>query len=530
MTTALTAGSSPYDQVSTSLILVCRVGIFITNAISFWTTAVGLTGFVFSSFPVALAFSFALQMMLVVFDFSLPNRRMSIKKLFMYLLYLVVLTISAGFSYVYISNDIYRPIWSDTVQETVLSEYRAQLYENQEFVEQFLEEEIGLLNGQITAVAHQSEADRQADQAAQSTRQTAQAHLEEAVGSLELRQFRLAGDRYYTELAAAAPQVDAALEAGDSAATQQLLAQLTQTGTELSDSLAAVSQSANTATSQAQAAYAAYRTALLSNALASSAGADAAQRSADRLNEQKMAYDLLYDCLRTMLYMLDNYRSSDSGSVNAAVYELQRQMLEAVPDEAVMQQQVGVLIDYAQKKAEEGNGSDYAALVASVADLNRRVQDYKALVEVNAFLKEEADALADASQSLQDRLDAAEGQDEGAVVQSFWLDKVQSLRNKLALVPSYTGDTGTLQAHTREATAAELDSLISRYLVENTRLRQAINFFWLPLSCRWEAYVAVLMAFTIDIIPFGLNHMIVWIKHSSPSTRKKREKAETSGR
>lgn len=503
----------PYDQVSLSLILVCRIGIFITNAISFWTTAVGLTGFVFSSFAVALAFSFAIQMMLVVFDFTLPSRRMSVAKAFMYLLYLVVLSISAGFSYVYISNDIYTPIWSDTVQETVLTEYRSQLYENQEYVEQFLQEEIALLNERITAVAAQSEADRQAQEAAQTGSQSLEDYLADALGTLELRQFRLSGDRYYTELTAAAPQADAALQAGDTEATARLAEQLAATETDLAAAVAAAAESAATATSQAQAAYAAYRTALLSNGLASSASADAAQRSADRLNEQKMAYDLLYGCLQTMLYRLDSYRASDSGSVNTAVYALQRQMLEAVPDEEVMRQQVDVLIDYAQKKAAEGAGSDYAALVASVSDLNRQVADYTALVELNAFLDAETDALADAAETLQARL--AAGGDPTATVQDFWLEKVQTLRSRLAAVPVYTGSSEALQAHTRDASAAALDELISVYLVQNTRLRQAIHYFRLPLNCRWEAYVAVLMAFTIDLIPFGLNHMIVWIKRSA---------------
>lgn len=541
--TSVSLKKIPYGPVTTALIFVCRIGIFLMNAFSFYTTAVGMTGFVFSSIVASMAVSLTIQMALLVFDFWLPHRlsrlsherkqygwKRAIASFFSvflpFFMYLILLFVSSGFSYVYISSDIYKPIWSDTIRQVMVSDYRDSLYSDQDAVEQALERQSNAIEDSVQSVAEiASDASAQTQQSyTQSLVQVVQAVPGTVTG------YAIEGDNLYQTLLQYATQADTALSDQNTPQIQSVQEdledwnqQMTSEQTSLQDQLNQQSVYIDTLNNQISG---------ISRNGYRDDWEDANQMRTEAMNDQNStkqksdAYSVLANAYKTVRNRVDSYLGSSSGEAGSATDELQRQLL-GDKDVQIMKQQVGVLVNYVQDS--QGN-PEATALLSDVVALNDQVEDFGTLVQLQDYLAGEVQSLATVDQDLQqqidealtDRAEEAPEDVELDVTQQFWRTKLEDLRDHLTQMPAeQLPDDGETDAETgadtvsfREKASAELDSLLNLYLVDNSKLRTAINFFRLPGSYIWEAYIALILAFLLDIVPMLLNTLVAYLKRT----------------
>ena len=357
-------------KVQNALIAVIRVIIMFLFVLSTATTAIGLRGFVFDNILVCGVLSLVVQLTLIVVAFTMSRgktwgrrnadgeRKSGKAPLLMLAVYAGLLLISSGFSYVYISNSMYSFNWKDTVQRVTLREYREQLFENQSYVDCYLDEELNRLNQAIRLVDPGEEEVRQNSGGLDAVKQ-----LTAPEG--------MSGERYFLKVKQAAEQAEAALANRVSAAIRNLDEELASTEKEL----------------------------------------------------------------------------------------------EAEPDAQVMAEQVRIMIDYAQRESrEQGAGGASGRLLEYVANLNREVKNYTALLEMREFLDHEVQTIGTVTEDLEAFAEAAMAADPELsqldAIRLFWRERVEKLRNMLSTIPAYNGDNDALKGDHRARSSAALDELI----------------------------------------------------------------------
>lgn len=539
------------------VVRVCRFVILVASVISTITTGTGLTEFVFTgSYGMALAFSAVVQLSLVILSMRLSQPMRSDAsagpagllgwlrtRAPLLAAYLAALFVSSAFSYIYISNAVYGRIWPDLAGQIVRQEYRALVYDTQEYIraeKENLARQINARTTQVYALVGQNlQADRDSSGVGNvSSAALAAKYHEDGWTKVDgstlwnpdydnhyLTLIRLAGEVEALQTAEASDQTEligrvaAAMEALNAAIEQENgeISSLTAQMASINDQMRRMT-SADSAAAKAQ------------------LGRQLTKYSGDLTKKElsKAAHTTIRSDLETLQSALNGYSGSGSVSAAAAVLALQNQMLQAEPDVSAMQDAVDRIISYIQSNENEkgalSSSEGFAQLLADLGDLNRLVADYAALTDVDGKVNDEVTKLQNAEADIAARTgQAAEGLAAGTAEYTdaawqaeslYWKSLVHTLSAYVSSLPAHVtaadGDQAQTEANFRAQTADALDRLDYVYLSESEPLGRALNYmFALPAGYRTQMWISVLIALIIDLLPLGLNKCIVLVTEAA---------------
>lgn len=535
------------------VVRVCRFVILVASVISTITTGTGLAEFVFTGqYGMALAFSAVVQLSLVILSMRLSqpmeNGAPTLRgRCWNWLrtrgpllaAYLAALVVSSAFSYIYISNAVYGRIWPDMAGQIVRQEYRTLAYQTQEYISTEKESLARQINEQTTEVyalvAQNLQSDRDSSGVGNVSSAALNAKYHED-GWTKVDGSTLWNpdyDNHYLALIQLAGEVESlqTAEAGDQS---DLSDRVNAAWSAVSTALEQESAEINTLTAQIGSVNDQIRRMTSADSAEARAqlGRQLTKYTSDLTKKElsKTAHTAIQGDLEILQRALGNYSGSGSVSAAAAVLTLQNQMLQADPDVAAMKDAVNRIIDYIQSNENEkgtlSSGEGFAQLLADLGDLNRMVEDYAALTEidtkVNAEVAQlqtaEADIAAQTAQATEG-LAAGTGDYTDAAwlaESSYWKTAVHTLSAYVSSLPAHVEENGGEQARSgenfRAETANALDRLDYIYLSESEPLGRALSYMLeLPAGYRTQMWISVLIALVIDLLPLGLNVCIVLV-------------------
>lgn len=535
------------------VVRVCRFVILVASVISTITTGTGLAEFVFTGqYGMALAFSAVVQLSLVILSMRLSqpmeNGAPTLRgRCWNWLrtrgpllaAYLAALVVSSAFSYIYISNAVYGRIWPDMAGQIVRQEYRTLAYQTQEYISTEKESLARQINEQTTEVYALVAQNLQSDRDSSGVGNVSSAALNDKYhedGWTKVDGSTLWNpdyDNHYLALIQLAGEVEAlqTAEAGDQS---DLSDRVNAAWSAVSTALEQESAEINTLTAQIGSVNDQIRRMTSADSAEARAqlGRQLTKYTSDLTKKElsKTAHTAIQGDLEILQRALGNYSGSGSVSAAAAVLALQNQMLQADPDVAAMKDAVNRIIDYIQSNENEkgtlSSGEGFAQLLADLGDLNRMVEDYAALTEidtkVNAEVAQlqtaEADIAAQTAQATEG-LAAGTGDYTDAAwlaESSYWKTAVHTLSAYVSSLPAHVEENGGEQARSgenfRAETANALDRLDYIYLSESEPLGRALSYMLeLPAGYRTQMWISVLIALVIDLLPLGLNVCIVLV-------------------
>ena len=127
-----------------SILTILRICTILLAAVSFWSTAQGMEDYTFPNGWQAYAASLGIQGLLLGLNFAFPefwrSCKTSVQKSALLFLTVVILLCSSWFSYLYIAGKAYGESWDTECQILAQSSYRSELFDADEYTEQYSEQ------------------------------------------------------------------------------------------------------------------------------------------------------------------------------------------------------------------------------------------------------------------------------------------------------------------------------------------------------------------------------------------------------
>ena len=143
-----------------SILTILRICTILLAAVSFWSTAQGMEDYTFPNGWQAYAASLWIQGLLLGLNFAFPefwrSCKTSVQKSALLFLTVVILLCSSWFSYLYIAGKAYGESWDTECQILAQSSYRSELFDADEYTEQYSEQLETALAGQISVLYDQA--------------------------------------------------------------------------------------------------------------------------------------------------------------------------------------------------------------------------------------------------------------------------------------------------------------------------------------------------------------------------------------
>lgn len=143
-----------------SILTILRICTILLAAVSFWSTAQGMEDYTFPNGWQAYAASLGIQGLLLGLNFAFPefwrSCKTSVQKSALLFLTVVILLCSSWFSYLYIAGKAYGESWDTECQILAQSSYRSELFDADEYTEQYSEQLETALAGQISVLYDQA--------------------------------------------------------------------------------------------------------------------------------------------------------------------------------------------------------------------------------------------------------------------------------------------------------------------------------------------------------------------------------------
>lgn len=523
-----------------SMLRLCTV---LFAAVSFWSTAQGMSNYVFSQGWQAYAASLAIQGVLLGLNFYLPAFWKMLKSVWLKggLLILTVMLVvcSSWFSFVFIVEKGYDESWGVESRLLIQSTYRRQLYDADDYAESYGKVLAGSLDRQIMDLYGR-----------------AKDMEEKEIDTVEKIDWDVERTAYTEDEFAAGTEmgviIDAMEIATDEAALpgqqEQAAEVLLEMKSSLEDRSEMLSDEIKQKREDIEAANENYREAQRNlNAGIRNADTSALFRAVETTQQilsdlQEERQDLLAQqsdyqkaLSRIRLYEA-NLKLVSKGTTNligASLRNIQQELFQEFPDLDDLEEQAISIFEQLQGAQDvyEEDGRAYQELLQDINQFIEDLQDYRTISVAEGDFRI-------LIENLRSDTDVLLGE-EGAWKRQ-WAGRLDELKTKIAVLPVYTstesretqdlsgqisyapGDAGMekLLRYDRAEASDELDEMLRLYIADHNAVQQGLIYLGSPY--KGLAIFSIILAFALDIVAF-ITGLIIEARENGRITEEKKE-------
>lgn len=508
------------------VIVLLRICTVLLAAVSFWSTANGMSEYTFPEGWQAYAASLGIQGVLLGLNFSLSSflrkSKKFLQKVSLLFLTFIVLFCSSWFSYLYIARQAYGTSWTIESQLLAQEVYREELFSANAFSEKYTDELQQILANQLIELY------RQAAEMDENTIDVSR----NLIWAEEREEY---GDSEFAARDSMLTVIDAMEQATQENAPQTIREQAVSTLTGIQSSLTAeidrinieiekakkdVSE-ANARVSEANAILReAQRTGVgIQNftIIVENASANY-QRQMVNLDELNKEHDDYQKASRRTAYYAAILGLEQEGVssyyVGSDLREIQTELFQPSPDLEKMIQLSLNVFDRLQDAIDMGtntkNNLNYQDFLVSMNRFIQNLENYRSIKDINDRFHQQISTLADGNILILDSTgSAAEDESDNKLGSNEWKSEWQEQFNKLVSqisslpVYTYTSEStanNDLGSYSKIESVQKLDDTIRRYLTDHNAAQKGIIYLISPH--REIALFALFLAFLLDIAAF----------------------------
>lgn len=504
-----------------------QVAVVCLAGVSLFTTAQGMTRYIFKNDAISYASSTAIQGILLAMSMGLPEYLQGVFKnqwniFFKWLVSIVIVALtgvalfcSSWFSYIYIAEVVHFDSWDIESELLVQQTYRAELYDAKDYAHAYrvyLENSLGEKIIELDTMANELEQNEKyefqdieweteraryagmetlagnymlpvidtmenamQENSSQNSREQAARAIEDAENNINnrkevvdqrLEDINANIDSYNTRIADYTNRINRATEGTDISSLQAALNNTTQ---------------------------------LL-------------QRETENQNTFLAEYDQLNEGL-SQLQIYETYlglnESTSSITIKSQLFDMQTEFFAENPDEEALLTTAEVIFKSLRSATNEKEKNEkeeqlaYMKLLVQMNQLTLNLKDYSSIKKIESQLEDYINKLA-----TQDVGMATEGWKE------FWRGRLDNLKSVISSMPVYVAETENnvenmtvsqreiLQGYRRNDSSKRLDDMLRLYIAEHNALYQGLIYLWSPYN--GLAWFALILAFSFDVSGFIL--------------------------
>lgn len=503
--------------------VVCLAGV------SLFTTAQGMTRYIFKNNAISYVSSTAIQGILLAMSMGLPGYLQGVfknqwNKFFKWLvsIFIVVLTLvamfcSSWFSYIYIAEVVHFDSWDIDSELLVQQTYRAELYDAKDYAHAYrvyLENSLGAKIIELDTIANKLEQNEQYESLGVEW-DTERAHykemgslagnymlpvidtMENAMGTNSTSNFREQAVRAIED---AKKNIESRKEI-----VEQRLEDINGNIDSYNTRIADYTNRINRATEGTD-------TASLQTALNNTT--QLLRRETENQNTLLAEYDQLNEGL-SQLQIYETYlglnESTSSIAIRSQLFDMQTEFFAEDPDEEALLTTAEAIFrslrSAATNEEKEEEKLSYSNLLVQMNQLTLNLKDYSSIKKIESQLEFYITELAE--------------EDEGMAVEGwkkFWHGRLEDLKSVISSMPVYVAQTENsedsmadsqremLQSYSRNDSSSQLDDMIRLYIADHNALYQGLIYLWSPYN--GLAWFALILAFSFDVTGFIFGFVI----------------------
>lgn len=503
-----------------------QVAVVCLATVSLFTTAQGMSKYIFKNGPISYAASAAIQGILLAMSMGLPAYlrgvwekqwdiiRRGFLCLFILLLTGVALFCSSWFSYIYIAEIIHFDSWHIDSELLVQQTYRSELYEARDYAHSYrvyLENSLGEKILELENMADELSENEQLDTLNMNWQEERESYegMDTVVGNYMLT---------VIDFMESAMEIDSSQNSREQAARaiEDAESNINSRKESVSQQLESNSEKINT--------YNAEITALRRQITNATEGTDTTslesalnntiaslQSETEKRNSYEREYEQLNDAI-SRLQIYETYlglnNSTSTIAIKGQLLVMQTEFFADDPDEeALLDTATSVFTSLRNAATYEKNEDklSYSNLLVQMNQLILNLKDYSAIKETEKQLEGYINEFAS------DNVDMVNED-----WKEYWQDQLETLKSSISAMPMYIATGASvnressltdsqrelLQSYSRDEACKRVDDVIRFYIAEHNALYQGIIYLNSPYN--ELAWFAIVLAFSFDISGFIL--------------------------